>query len=188
MSGSESSGNDLVAGLVALLDLLDKPAAAVAAGGAIVGANRLFAELSSEMGVSVPPLEQAFDARARETLRRWVDAARPVERAPLTFRDGRSRSVRAERVAGASEACLLLVVDEPRRALRLSPGTATLRHDLAGPLTAILGTTELLLVRGHDLPREVRDSLGEILENCGRISEILARHRREEPGTSAGDN
>lgn len=54
-------------------------------------------------------------------------------------------------------------------------GSASLRHDLAGPLTAILGTAELLLLKGQNLPREARDSLGQILDNCGRISEILAR-------------
>lgn len=62
-----------------------------------------------------------------------------------------------------------------RSAEERGDGAASLRHDLAGPLTAILGTAELLLLKGQNLPREVRDSLGQILDNCGRISEILAR-------------
>ena len=64
--------------------------------------------------------------------------------------------------------------------------SASLRHDLAGPLTAILGTAELLLLKGQNLPRDVRDSLGQILDNCGRISEILARGSNGGPGGHEG--
>jgi signal transduction histidine kinase len=53
---------------------------------------------------------------------------------------------------------------------------ASLRHDIAGPVTAILGATELLLARGGDFPAEARGRLDAILKSCERITEIL--HRR----------
>ena len=59
---------------------------------------------------------------------------------------------------------------------------AQLRHDVAGPLTAIIGAAELLLTRKDGLPDDVRRRAQGILESCGRITEILERSRRDERG------
>ena len=60
--------------------------------------------------------------------------------------------------------------------------TAQLRHDIAGPLTAIIGAAELILMRRAGLSDDIRRRLEGILESCGRISGILERSRREERG------
>ena len=60
--------------------------------------------------------------------------------------------------------------------------TALLRHDIAGPLTAIIGAAELLLLRKDGLPDDIRRRVEGILESCGRISGILECSRSEERG------
>ena len=95
----------------------------------------------------------------------------------LALVSGGGQLCRVETVSvDGTTAVLLLVMHEDTEAGRRPDlrARSSLRHDLAGPLTAILGTAELLLLRGQQLPREVRDSLGKILENCGRITGILA--------------
>jgi signal transduction histidine kinase len=171
------------AGLVALLDLIERPAVALDLHGSILGANARFLDFARGRGAVVlgrisALLAPAGDEIVREALQ--SGAATPPELV-VEFRDGQRRGARLERVSRPGQTPFaVLVVDERRH-----PGDparqlarARLRHDLAGPLTAILGTAELLLIRrSRDLPGDVRQSLDEILQHCGRMSQILARVR-----------
>ncbi len=176
-----------VEGLVALLDFLDKPAAVVGAAGRVLGANQNFGEFLSRRGIAARDRLSAF-LTAGDC--EWVISgaagadSQPGQRAGrLTFRGGEMHDVRTEVFSAGPEGLVtLLVVTPPETepggaALRAS---ASLRHDIAGPLTAILGAAELLLLRGEGLAPEIRRSLTSILESCGKISEILQRSRRED--------
>ena len=61
-----------------------------------------------------------------------------------------------------------------------------LRHDLAGPLTAIIGTAELLLMRETGMEDETREGLRVILAQCARIADLIARDRSVEEGDAGG--
>ncbi len=182
------------AGLVALLDLVERPAAAVSDTGTILGVNQSFHDLARAHGV--PPHDQLRTVLRPDSVDRTLALLEP--RAPrrvdvdLELHDGTPIAGRVEVLTAANGAKLLFVVLETPRARGLEMplrGTAALRHDIAGPLTAILGTAELLLLRGGDqLPREIRDSIGQILENCGRISEILHKSRASDREQSGGES
>ena len=174
---------DRSARLVALLDLVERPAAAISATGLLLGANRAFQTFAEQIGLAgVVQIETLLAPRSRDECRRGLAAATAAmadgESLELTFLDGRSRPVRVERAGGSGGASvLLLAVDEKSGRGAVTRAGSSLSHDIAGPLTAILGTAELLLIRGAELSPDVRESIGHILENCGRISEILARGR-----------
>jgi signal transduction histidine kinase len=190
------------AGLVALLDLVERPAAAVSDTGTILGTNQRFHDFVRSHGGGAPDdhlgglLEPECSAR---TLRLAASAAPSRQEVGLTLRDGFGVGARVEVLPSANNTrLLLLVLDAPSPAPAEAAaqkwttglrGTDALRHDIAGPLTAILGTAELLLIRGGDkLPREIRDSIGQILDNCGRITEILHRSRSSDRGQSGGES
>ncbi len=188
MPDPTESAEDRSARLVALLDLVERPAAAVSATGLLLGSNRTFQGFAEAIGLAgAVQIETLLTSVSREECRsRLASAIRSPasgERTALTFLDGRARPVRLERVGGDGEtSVLLLVIDESDRRGAGLRARSSLSHDLAGPLTAILGTAELLSIRGAELPADVRDSIDHILENCGRISEILARGRAEIAG------
>ncbi len=170
------------AGLVALLDLIERPALAITRVGRVLGSNRRFHELLEDSGfIAAATLEAFLTGDSAERLRTacsGVPVAGLSESFALRFLDGSSHDAKVEVVPSKEgPETLLLVLDAPYGQGPAHRAGASLRHDIAGPLTAILGTAELLLIRGQDLPREVRDSIGQILENCGRITEILAKDR-----------
>lgn len=179
------------AGLVALLDLLERPAAVVGRGGVILGANQRFLDLAVSLVSPVPLSIQPLLAEESlgEFTRLWEESE--PARSPLEFRfaDGQVRPLRVQflSTAGGSRIALL-VVHHPAGAGQVRPlrGEPGLRHDLAGPITAILGTAELLLIRDVGLPAEVREALGQIIDNCSRMTEILARSRAGATGRREG--
>jgi signal transduction histidine kinase len=189
------------AGLVALLDLVERPAAAVGDTGTILGTNQRFHDFATSHGAAPQDhIGGLLDAECSARTLRLVSAPAPrPQEVELTLRDGFGVAARVEILAAANGARLLLVVLNAATPARASQdaswgttslrGAAALRHDIAGPLTAILGTAELLLIRGGDaLPREIRDSIGQILENCGRMTEILHRSRATERERSGGES
>jgi len=168
--------NDQTAGLVALLDLIERPALAVASDGRVLGGNQYFLELLRSANITAASELSSFLADGSTTRVLSCGEGQSAQELDLVFRDGLARSVRIEATRLADGQIIrLLVLSKGARAGAGLRATSSMRHDLAGPLTAILGTAELMLMRGQELPREVRDSLGQILENCGRMSEILAK-------------
>jgi signal transduction histidine kinase len=168
--------------LVALLDFVERPAAVLSPGGALLGANARFAALADEIGLpDVSEFVSLLGAAERAPLTdRFSSVATGAQQGgerAVRFIDGVCRRVRVECHGEPGEEPMLLAVIDARAADSVPRTRASLGHDLAGPLTAILGTAELLLIRGADLPEGVRQSLGNILQNCGRITEILARER-----------
>ncbi|MDQ7006037.1 MAG: hypothetical protein Q9Q40_02275 [Acidobacteriota bacterium] len=154
--------------LASLLHLLDRPALL------IDDAGRMLARNGAAQGLGEPGSDvlALFEARCRQGWSDWM-AADPGKRPPgPAFAGGPGGTARIEVFEKRGGGRVALVVAE---AVTGEDAIVNLRHDLAGPVTAILGSAEWLLMRGFDLPREVRDCLGQILENCGRISEILAR-------------
>lgn len=171
------------AGLVALLDLVERPAAAVGRGGVILGANQRFLDFAAGLVSPVPLSIQPLLApqSLRDFTRLWDDPEHPLLPLDIRFQDGKVRPIKVQFLqTAAGSRMVFMVVQQPvvvteiKRSLR---GESALRHDLAGPLTAILGTAELMLIRDEKIPEEVRDALGQIIDNCGRMTEILARSR-----------
>ncbi len=172
------------ADIVALLDLIERPAVVVARDGEVLGHNQRFAELMETVAADHIETLSSFllEGSAARILAADLEAARePFE---VVFQDGIPRSLRVDffRLSSGEVAKLLVLSQGVLSGDSLRDG-ASLRHDLAGPLTAILGTAELMLIKGQELPREVRNSIGQILENCGRISEILAKSRARDQGS-----
>ncbi|RMG47294.1 MAG: hypothetical protein D6718_04045 [Acidobacteria bacterium] len=165
---------------MALLDLIERPAAAVTEEGKLLGGNALFGALAARCGHDAP--ERLAEVLPEEDARAVGNAVAGGDPpATVRLRDGREAPVRVQAIdAGEGPRYGLVVIETEETSSRRAAARAcaALRHELAGPLTAILGTAEMLLVQRPDLPREVRDRLGEILDNCGRISEIITRARR----------
>lgn len=170
--------------LEALLACLERPAAAVAADGRVIAANPPFVELARRVARGWPVAAEALLAPAEHALfRALVPHAVAPESWRATFADGAARSIRAQAVP-AIRASLVIVDDAATGSA--SSGEAELRHDVAGPLTAILGTAELMLMKGADLPPAARDGLTRIVQQCGRISELLATSRAREAARRGG--
>ena len=173
------------AALVAFLEMVERPAVVLEDRGAIVGFNTPFRDIARQQGLASPVLLNAvLDPQSCERLdlvRTREGGARIREQLQLKFKDGSPAPADVQVTATADGALLtLLVID----AVSADRAAASLRHDIAGPLTAIIGAAELLLIRGGDLPAEARDRLTAILGACGRISEVL--HRRWADGRSVG--
>jgi signal transduction histidine kinase len=172
-------------GLLAVLEFVERPAAVVEGSGRIVGFNEGFREFISRKGLtSVDRLSAALDPESCERVDllggRGGGAARR-DRLQLKFKDGASAPAHVQVLAAADGKLLTLLVIDVAGTDRAA---ASLRHDIAGPLTAILGAAELLLIRGGNLPAEAREKLSAILKSCERIAEIL--HRRQAEDDSAG--
>ncbi len=175
----------LGATLDALLACVERPAAAIAADGRVLGANAAFVDLARRVARGWPVAVEALFAPSEHALfRALVPHAIAPESWRATFADGTARSVRAQVVPaiGAS----LVIVDDAAGPPAAASSEADLRHDVAGPLTAVLGTAELMLMKGADLPPAVRDGLTRIVQHCGRISEILASSRAREGSRRGG--
>lgn len=175
--------------LVALLDLIERPAAVVSAGGVILGSNAAFLRLAEMLGDPAPSNLRAV--LSADSLASVEQASEPAHspRVPtmLGCVDGLRRSVRLEMVGS---------VDAPRRSVAhllvietshddgawpaSTRGEALLRHELAGPLTAILGTAEMILMREPNLPRGTQEGIGQILDNCARMAKLLSVSRLRE--------
>jgi len=169
----------------ALLSRLDRPAAVVAPGGQVLAANAAFREMARAIAGSWPvPLEELLAAGERALFHSVVPHAVAPETWPVGFVDGRVRTVCAEVVPGLGGS--LVTIEAEDADSRLADGEARLRHDVAGPLTAILGTAEVLLMRGGEMPAEVRAGLERILAQCARIAELLAVSRAQSPGGRGG--
>lgn len=172
--------------LDALLGCLERPAAAVAADGRVAAANPAFVDLARRVARGWPVAAEAMVAPGERALfRALVPHAVAPETWRATFADGVVRGLRVQAVAplGAT----LLVIDDAAGAAAAAAGSeATLRHDVAGPLTAILGTAELLLLKGADLPPAAREGLGRIVQHCGRIAELLAASRARDAARRGG--
>ncbi|GEM_PF-3168064 len=161
--------------LSGILDLLGRPAVAISDVGATLAANEAFRRL----GIAAPSeffIRLTSSSRAR--VMSAISAGSYPARIEVEFHDGRTCTVHLAgmEVIGSSRPAYLAVFENHRVRSKQTRAPA-LHHDLAGPLTAVLGTAELLLLRERELSRDVRDSLGQILENCGRMSEILMRDR-----------
>ena len=172
--------------LDALLACIERPAAAVAADGRVIAANPAFADLARRVARHWPVAVEALLAPSEHALfRALVPHAIAPESWRANFADGVARSFRAQAVPaiGAS----LVIVDEVAGASATPASSeAELRHDVAGPLTAILGTAELMLMKGADLPPAAREGLTRIIQHCGRISELLAKSRVREASRRGG--
>ena len=164
-------GHVSVEALAALLDLLDRPAMLIDAGG------RMLARNSAATGLGEPGGEvlDLFGGTEQRCWAEWLAGDAGVVGGRVPLKEDAARTARIEVFERREGGRVALAVLEAAPAAEPPDPAVGLRHDLAGPVTAILGSAELLLTRGLDLPREVRDCLGQILENCGRISEILAR-------------
>ncbi|MBP7148280.1 MAG: hypothetical protein KBD01_12090 [Acidobacteria bacterium] len=178
---------DLSAGLVALLDMIDRPAVVLAGDGTVLGANQRFQVFAAALGGAWPvrPANLLAPGSRERVERLAAGVTTGPDPMTLVFADGRQREFRAQRVETAPGRAVLLLVLAPDAAeLPGLRAEASLRHDIAGPVTAILGTAELLLIRDREMSAEVRSGLDQIVENCGRISEILARSRHEREGNA----
>ncbi len=176
-SGNDArDGGDL--GVVGILDLLDRPALALGEDGRLLALNAALARFCRERlardFARVEDLLDPDDAGHLATLARRAGDL-PQSRVGVLLRDGSPGRMRVQRVETTGGGVLVAVLESP--ALEAADGASNLRHDLAGPLTSIIGTAELLLGRGHEMPREMREALGRIIEDCGRITEILAASR-----------
>lgn len=172
--------------LDALLGCLERPAAAVAADGRVAAANPAFVDLARRVARGWPVAAEALVAPGERALfRALVPHAVAPESWRATFADGVVRGLRVQAVAPLGAA--LLVIDDAAGVASAAAGSeAALRHDVAGPLTAILGTAELLLLKGADLPPAAREGLGRIVQHCSRISELLAASRARETARRGG--
>jgi len=172
--------------LDALLACLERPAAAVAADGRVIAANPAFVELARRVARGWPVAAEALLAPSEHALfRALVPHAVAPESWRATFADGAARSIRAQAVP-AIRASLVIVDDAAAGSAAAASSEAELRHDVAGPLTAILGTAELMLMNGADLPTAARDGLTRIVQHCGRITELLATSRAREAARRGG--
>lgn len=172
--------------LDALLACLGRPAAAIAADGRVIAANPPFVELARRVARGWPVAAEALLAPSEHALfRALVPHAVAPESWRATFADGAARSIRAQAVP-AIRASLVIVDDTAAGSAAAASSEAELRHDVAGPLTAILGTAELLLMKGAELPPAARDGLSRIVQQCGRISELLATSRAREAARRGG--
>ncbi len=175
-------------GVVGILDLLDRPAFALGGDGRLLALNAALAHfcrerLARDFG-GVEDLLDEDDAGHLATLAREGGEI-PRTRVEVLLRDGSPGRLRVQRVPTAEGGVLVAVLESPAASPVAADEVRTLRHDLAGPLTSIVGTAELLLGRGYEMPREMREALGRIIEDCGRITEILAGAPRE--GVSGED-
>lgn len=169
----------------ALLSRLERPAVVIAPGGAVVAANRAFEELARGIAHAWPvPVEELLAAGERALFGGLVPHAVAPETWPVGFADGKTRTVCAEMVPALGGS--IVTIEEGEADPRNADGEAVLRHDVAGPLTAILGTAELLLMRGHELSADTRAGLERIVSQCGRVSEVLAASRARSPVRGRG--
>ncbi len=177
--------------LVALLDFIERPAAVVAAGGSILGSNAAFLRLAETLGDPAPvSLRAVLSAEALAEVEKNVDPACSARaRRTLCCVDGLRRPVRVERIGrddapqGSAATLVVIELSSDEGAWPVSTrAEALLRHDLAGPLTAILGTAEMILQRDPNLPRETQEKITQILENCTRMSQLLSASRLREEG------
>lgn len=183
--------------LAILLERIPSAAAVLEGGGTIVAANARFRALLAD--APSPTLAGAFgrDAAAlvdkAATLRSGDSLAHVVhDRATRTWRLNAEplSSPGTPRVLAVLEA--IDVVDPPRAPidadeLALESDASALRHALSGPITAILGTAELALMReAGNMSDETREALEQIMEACGRMSDLLARSRDRERSAQGG--
>jgi signal transduction histidine kinase len=172
--------------LTSLLQVVDEPAALLARSGRVLGANEDLLGLARALGVSL--VEEVGDIVPDLSTEDLPESAHVVVGRSVTLRGGEERGARLMRLEGLGvEPFVLLLLDQGAEDAASASGrrSSRLRHDLAGPLTAILGTAELLLMREEGLDGETRESLEEILGQCSRISELIARDRAA--GAQEGD-
>jgi signal transduction histidine kinase len=172
--------------LDALLACIERPSAAIAADGRMIAANPAFVDLSRRVARGWPVAAEALLAPSEHALfRALVSHAIAPESWRATFADGAARSFRVQTVP-AIHASLVVIDDALGAPAAALNGEAELRHDVAGPLTAILGTAELMLMGGADLSPAARDGLTRIVQQCGRISDLLATSRAREASGRGG--
>ncbi len=180
-----------------LLERIPSASAVLETGGTIVAANARFRAV-----LALAPRSTIESALGSEALALVSDAAalHPGESLAQVLHDGTARSWRfaaeplpsqgTPRVLAVLEA--IDVVDPPRAPidadeLALESDASALRHALSGPITAILGTAELALMReSGTMSAETREALEQIMEACGRISDLLARSRDRERSAQGG--
>lgn len=185
-----SGGSVDATGLISLLEWVERPAGALTPSGLFLGVNQRFRELALTRGR--PPhdrIDSLLNRESREVVAALFQGVQPgirVPDQPVTLLDGTPMIAKFDVIASSAGTPLILVVFQPPQAKSAGQTAAMLRHDIAGPLTAILGTAELLLIRGENLAPEIKESLGQILENCGRISEILHKSRAMDRGGGGG--
>ncbi len=171
------NGGDL--GVVGILDLLDRPALALGEDGRLLALNAALARFCRDRlardFARVDDLLDPDDAGHLAALARRPGEV-PQSRVGVLLRDGSPGRMRVQRIETPRGGVLVAVLESPPPG-GVADDVGSLRHDLAGPLTSIIGTAELLLGRGHEMPREMREALGRIIEDCGRITEILAASR-----------
>lgn len=179
------------AAVVALLDLIEKPSVVTDRAGRIFGSNSAFQAFAPDIESSEPAEFTALlTPAATQTLAAWWQQPANGRLSPLPFRDGSLRALRLTLLEQAGDNGLALIVIEELAASQArslaTPAAAVLRrHDLAAPLTAILGTAEVLLSRGAEMPRALREGLGEIVEQCARISALLTTSAEPEGSRSS---
>ena len=180
-----------VAGLNALLGMVERPLVAIGGGRRILGANRAFEEFVIDRGLlPSDPLPAIFERGSCEALDDVLRTAGGTTAPNLTsirLVGGESVAARAEVIGfGEGARVALVVLDPPRQAAPRGDGpssVASLRHDVAAPLTAIMGDVELLLLRGEGrCPEDLMTIARRIFDHCARMNEILARSRAEELG------
>lgn len=167
--------------LVAILDLIESPAIVVISGGGLAGGNRRFRDLLERQRLGSP--DRVQDVFARNSCLRLLQE--PRGQAPGRFHcelelvggpriPARVEVFDAESPGG--RAALLVVLEISRSERETLLGTRNWRHDIAGPVTTILGQAELMLLNDALSP-PVRKGLTQIRECCAQISDILARSR-----------
>jgi signal transduction histidine kinase len=178
MADERNQASETLERLLAWLDFIERPACLIDCSGQLIGTNAQFIPfLEASSGRSIDRASELFTPWCWGALQRLLETGEIVPGSlPLEFAGGMQRSVRLEPVESGRWTLMIVEVGPSESSTRSAPATrgeSMLRHDLAGPITAILGTAELILSRGHELPREMRQDLGQIVENCARMSEIL---------------
>ncbi len=165
--------------LPALLEAIERPAVLIGADGASACANERFRGFCEKHGAAAVEMRALLlpDSHARLMLLLGRTRHAEKETIELVLCSGEHVSARVLMPEAADGSRLLLVVVDVAVGAGAS-GASTLRHDIAGPLTAILGTAELALLRGGDrIAPDVRDTMLQILDHCSRMTEILQRSR-----------
>lgn len=183
--------------LAILLERIPSASAVFEAGGAVVASNARFRALLAD--APSPTLAGALGRDAAALIDKAATLRSGGSLAQVVL-DGTARSWRlsaeplpspgAPRVLAVLEA--IDVIDPPRAPidadeLALESDASALRHALSGPITAILGTAELALMReAGTMSDETRETLEQIMEACGRMSDLLARSRDRERSAQGG--
>jgi len=166
--------------LTAVLEMFERPAAVVALDGRVILSNRPFDSLANR---TPRDADAQFDSliapRSRPVWNAVLDRVargdgRANEAAELDWIDGRRSTVRLTRIGRDNAPAALAVVG------CMGAAAVALRHELAGPLTSLLGTVEMMLAHEERLPEDVAAGLRRVLVEGGRMTALLMSAQRSD--------